>query len=153
MFSEAKKLLMGFAEKLLAVDDTVPPEHHMRFLEDYSNRLVFDTNTDDALKFLEVLKKKHLVDDIIVSTLNGSTIASTNGNAVAQAITGAALFNYVRAELPKSETIMVKSNGWHMLFVLNKKLYMVKAASDLSNIELKALGKEIDKFLEAKRPN
>ena len=148
MFNDAKRLLRRFAEKILDVDDTVEPIAQLKFLEDYSGKLVFDTETSNTIEFLKVLKKKHLVDEIVVCTPNGSSIASTNGNAVSQSITGAALFNYVKSELPKSETIMVKSNGgWQMIFALNKKLYIVKAASDLSNVELKALGKEIDKFL------
>ena len=153
MVDGAKKLLMRFAEKVLDVDETVEPTAHIKFLEDYSGRLVFDTRADDVMGFLKVLKKKHLVDEIVVSTLNGSAIASTNGHSVSQAITGAALFNYVKSELPKSETVLVKSNGWHMLFVYNKKLYLVKAGSDLSNIELKALAKEIDRYLAQKGLN
>ncbi len=153
MFGSAKKFLMRVAEKILDVDETVEPATHIRFLEDYSSRMVFDTKAGDIAEFLRLLRKKHLVDEIVVSTLNGSAIASTNGNPVAQAITGAALFNYVKSEMPKSETVIVKSNGWHMLFVFNRKLYMVKAAADLSNIELKALAKEIDLFLSNKGLN
>ncbi len=153
MLTGAKKLLMRFAERILDVDETIEPTAHIRFLEDYSGKMVFDTNTGDIIEFLKALKKKHLVDEIVVSTLNGSAIASTNGHSVSQAITGAALFNYVKSELPKSETVLVKSNGWHMLFVFNKKLYMVRAASDLSNVELKALAKEIDRFIAEKGLN
>lgn len=147
MIGGAKKFMMRIAHKILDVDETVEPVAQIKFLEDYSSRMVFDTSTGNLMEFLKALRKKHLVDEIVVSSLNGSAIASTNGNSVSQAITGAALFNYVRSEMPKSETVLVKSNGWHMLFVYNRKLYMVRAASDLSNIELKALGKEIDKFL------
>ncbi|VVC00593.1 Uncharacterised protein [uncultured archaeon] len=153
MLNGAKKLFLRFAEKILDVDDTVEPVAHVKYLEDCMSRAPFDTDTDDAIKFLKALKRKHLVDEIVVSTLNGSAIASTNGDSVSQAITGAALFNYVKSELPRSEVVMVRSNGWHMIFTMNKKLYIVKAAADLSTVEMKALGKEIDRFLGQKGLN
>ena len=153
MLNGAKRLLLRVAEKILDVDDTSEPKAHIKFLEDYSNKSSFDLDTDDAIKFLKGLRRKHLVDEIVVSSLNGSAIASTNGDSVSQAITGAALFNYVKSELPRSEVIMVRSNGWHMIFMMNKKLYIVKAASDLAPVELRALAKEIDKFLSQKGLN
>ena len=153
MLEGAKRLLLRFAEKVLDVDDTVEPVGHMKFLEDYSSKILIDPETEDVIEFLKSLKKKHLVDEIVVSTLNGSSIASTNGDSVSQAITSAALFNYVKSELPRSEVVMVKSNGWHMIFMLNKRLFMVKAASDLHTVELKALGRDIEKFLQRKGLN
>ena len=147
MLNGARGFLRRFAAKVLDIDDTVRPESQLRMFEDYLDRFNFDTDTKDVVKFLRVLKKKHLVDDIVVASMNGSSIASTNGNAVSQAVSGAAIFNYISSELPKSETIMIKANGWHMLIPVNKKLYIVKAASDLTPVELRALAKEIDTFL------
>ena len=147
MINAVKKFFGAFARALLDIDDTSKPVQHLNFFRDYSDRFHFDTNTDDAHKFLNELKKKHMVDDIVVASFNGSSLLSSNGNSVSRAVSGAALFNYVHSELPKSESLMVKSNGWHMIVPYNKKLYIVKAASDLSNIELRALAKEIDSFL------
>jgi len=156
MFKGARKFLKRVAERLLDIDDTSVPASHLRMFEDYLGKFEFDTSTADVKQFLNVLKRKHLVDDIVVASLNGSAIASTNGNSVASAVSGAALYNYVRSELPKSETVMIRSpstNSWHMLFPCNRKLYIVKASSDLSIIELKALANEIDKFLIGKAAN
>ena len=150
MLDSARRMLKRFAEKVLDIDDTAQPTAHIRFFEDYLGKFHFDTNTEDVKEFLGTLKRKHLVDEIVVSSLNGSAIASTNGSAVSQAVTGAALFNYVRSEIPKSETIIIRANGtgnWHMIFQMNKKLFMVRASSDLSTLELKALAREIDSFL------
>jgi len=150
MLNGVRRLLRQFAQKVLDIDDTTQPTAHIKFFEDYLSRHHFDTDTVDVKEFLGTLKRKHLVDEIVVSSLNGSAIASTNGNAVSQAVTGAALFNYIRSEIPKSETIMIRANGtgnWHMIFQLNKKLYLIKASSDLSTLELKALAREIDNFL------
>ncbi|MBI4210703.1 MAG: hypothetical protein HY544_04330 [Candidatus Diapherotrites archaeon] len=149
MIGAARRLLMQFAEKVLDVDDTEQPRGHIRLLEDYAHRFEFDTDKDDVREFLAVLKKKHLVDDIVVSSLNGSAIASTNGDSVSQAVSGAALFNYVKSEIPRSDAILVKSAsgaGWHMFFPSNRKLYIVKAASDLSPVEMRALAREIENF-------
>src|SRR3989338_8836444 len=150
MLNSARRLLKRLAERVLDIDDTAQPTAHIKFFEDYLGKYHFDTNTADVKEFLGTLKRKHLVDEIVVSSLNGSAICSTNGNAVSQAVTGAALFNYIKSEIPKSETILIPANGtnaWHMIFPLNKKLYIVKASSDLSTPELKALGREIDNFL------
>ncbi|MCR4368967.1 MAG: hypothetical protein NUV67_03615, partial [archaeon] len=105
-------------------------------------------DTTDVSEFLKVLKKKHLIDDVVVASMNGSSIISSNGHAVSTAVSGAALYSYVQSEHPKSETILIKSNGhWNMIFPMNKKLYLVKASSDVSVVELKALATEIDSFL------
>lgn len=141
-------LLRKFAEKVLDIDDTVKPEGHLRLLEDYSSRFKFNEAPKDVTHFLGLLKKKHLVDEIVVSTLHGSSIASTNGDAISQAVSGAAMFNYIKSELPKSETVMVRSNGvWHMLFHWNKRIYIVRATANLSTVELAALAREIEYFI------
>ncbi len=150
MLNGTRRMLRQFAQKILDIDNTEQPTAHIRLFEDYLGKYRFDTDTADAKEFLAVLKRKHLVDDIVVSSLNGSAIASVNGNAVSQAVTGAALFNYVKSEIPKSETIMIRSantGGWNMIFQMGKKLYIIKASSDMSTLELKALGREIDNFL------
>jgi len=152
MLESARLALKKIAYKILDVDDTVKPEAHLKLFEDYLHKFDFDTNTNDIMKLLEVLKKKHLVDEIIVTTLNGSSIASTNGNGVSEAVAGAALYNYIKSEIPKSDSILIKSDGWYMLFPLNNKLYIVKASASLTNVELQALAKELNTLGIAKSP-
>ncbi|MAG18135.1 MAG: hypothetical protein CL944_01535 [Candidatus Diapherotrites archaeon] len=154
MFKAAKSLVKKFATKVLDLDDTVKPLSHLELFEDYLDKFEFDTNTPDVLKFLNILKKKHLVDDIVVATQNGSSVVSTNGNSVTTAVSGAAMFNYIQSEHPKSESVMIKSNGqWNMIFPDKDKLYIVKASSDLSVTEMRSLAKEIDTFLETRNLN
>ncbi|MEM4257177.1 MAG: hypothetical protein QXD98_02340 [Candidatus Diapherotrites archaeon] len=147
MLKGLRIVLKKFAEKVLDVDDTSKPEHQLLLLKDYSENFKFSEKPSDMKGFLNLLKKKHLVDDIVVSTLSGNSLVSLNGDSFSQAISGAALFNYVKAELPKSEAVLVKSNGWHMIFQFNSKLYIVKASSSLTNPELHALAKEIENFI------
>ncbi len=152
MFDSAKKIVLRFAEAILDLDTTSPPVSQIKLLEDYLKKFEFDTNTKDVKEFLGVLKKKHLVDDIVVADLNGSSIASVNGKGVSTAVSGAALFNYVSSEIPGSEAILVKSskNAWSIVFVFNGKLFIVKASSDVSSVELKALAREIEDYLSQK---
>ena len=148
MFKIAKGFFKKVAYKVLDLDDTVKPIEHLELFEDYLDKFHFDTETNNINEFLDVLKKKHLVDDIVISTMDGSSIASTNGDSVSRAVTGAALYSYIQAELPKSDSILVKSNNhWNIFFSHNSKLYILKASSDLSIIEMRALAKEIDSFI------
>ncbi len=147
MLKAAKNLLNGFARKVLDLDDTVKPVSHLNYFEDYLDKFNFNTATNDLELFLSELKRKHLVDEIIVASTRGSMIVSSNGNGISDAVSGAALFNYIQSEMPKSETVLVQSNGWKMMIPFNEKLYIVKASSDLSTIELKVLAKELDSFL------
>ncbi len=146
-------MLKKIASVIFDIDDTVKPVAHLKLLEDYAGKFNFETKTTDVAELLKVLKKKHLVDEIVVSTMNGSSIVSTNGNAVSDAVTGAALFNYIQSELPKSRSVLIQSNGWYMLFPHLNKLYIVRAAANLAGVELKALAKEIDSFLVARDVN
>lgn len=148
MFKNAKGFFKKMAYKVLDLDDTVQPTEQLKLFEDYLGKHEFDTNTSNITEFLDILKRKHLVDDIVISTMDGSSIASTNGDGVSKAVTGAALYSYIQSELPKSESILVKSQGhWNMFFPHNNKLYILKASSDLSIIEIRSLAKEIDSFL------
>ena len=148
MFKSAKGFFKKMAYRVLDLDDTVQPTEQLKLFEDYLGKYEFDTNTSNITEFLDILKKKHLVDDIVISTMEGSSIASTNGEGVSRAVSGAALYSYIQSELPKSESILVKSRDhWTIFFPHNNKLYILQASSDLSIVELRALAKEIDSFL------
>ncbi len=96
------------------------------------------------------LKQKHVVDAICISQPNGSLIASSSENGVSESITASALFNYVQSEIPNSETVLVKSKDWNMLFKHNGRIFVVKAPASLTTIELKAISREVEEFLSAK---
>lgn len=103
---------------------------------------------------LRVLKRKHLVDSFLVTNLDGSIVVSSDGNGHTEGIMGTAMLSYIKSELPDSESVLIKRHGhWFMLFPLHKRVFIVKAGSDLSNIELHALALELDTLLrENKHP-
>lgn len=150
LVERARKALRGFAERVLDVDEDAGPLAQMELLEDYLGKFEFDTNVKEMSELMVVLKKKHLVDSICVASSNGSLIASTNGEDLTEALTGTALFNYVQAELPKSTALLVRHNGWYMVFPYKKKIFIIKALDSLSTPELKALADEVDLFLAKK---
>ncbi len=146
----ARMVLRNFAEKVLDVDDSMVQRSQLAPLEEYLSQFRFNTNVKGITELVKVLKQKHLVDSICVSTLNGATIATTNGNEISQSVIGTALFNYISSEIPKSEAVMIKSRDWFMLLPFNDKIYIIKAPASLSTIELKAIAKEVEYFLSKK---
>ena len=88
----------------------------------------------------------------MVTNLDGSIVVSSEGNGHTDGIMGTAMLSYIKSELPDSESVLIKrSDGWFMLFSLNKKVFIVKAGSELSNIELKALSIELESLLNVNK--
>jgi hypothetical protein len=111
----------------------------LTFLKDFlaKHKYVFSNNFYENL---EILKKKHLVESFIVTNFDGSIIAKSDDSLNEHAIIGTAMLSYIKSELPTTETVLLKKDdGWFMLFTLDKKVFIVNAGSELSNIELKAL--------------
>lgn len=141
--------LKKFASKLLGLDDTYLPISQIEALADFLGKQKFDVASDNLDLALLDLKRKHLVDSVLVANNDGSLIASSESNGASiEAINSAALLSYIKAEMPKSETIFIKRDkDWFMLIPFNSKVYIVKASAELSNIELRALTKELDSIV------
>jgi hypothetical protein len=123
------------------------PSAQLEFLKDFLSRHKY-VFTQDFEENLVVLKRKHVVDSFLVTNLDGSIIVSSDGNGHTDGIMGTAMLSYIKSELPDSESVLIKRNGsWFMLFPLNKKVFIVRAGSELTNIELKALAFELDGLL------
>jgi len=143
-------MLRGFAGKVLA-DDTSQPLSQIDFLRDFLSRHKY-VFTSDFEENLMVLKRKHLVDSFLVTNLDGSIVVSTEGDGHTEGIMGTAMLSYIKSEMPDSESVLIKRQGhWFMLFPLNKKVFIVKAGSELSNIELKALAFELDGLMQVNK--
>ena len=134
------------------------PKHQSVLLNDLVSRHNFSVKAVDFSKALSVVKKKHLVDSVIVSKKDGTVIVSTHGNGFKESITATALFNYVASELPESEVTLIKQkDDWLMVLPFEDKIFIVKAGSDVSTIELRALAREIERLIkhqaESQQPN
>ena len=137
------KILRNFARGVLD-DDTSSPIVQIEFLKDFLSKHKY-VYSQDFEENLNILKRKHLVDSFLVTNLDGSIVVSSEGNGHTDGIMGTAMLSYIKSELPDSESVLIKrSDGWFMLFSLNKKVFIVKAGSELSNIELKALSIELE---------
>lgn len=152
MARSAGNLLRGIAGMVLGIDNTAVPREQMEALYSYTSRFNFDTDTKNLKELVGVLKRKHLVDSICISYNNGSCLVSTNGNDLNEAITGSALFSYIRSEIPTSKAVMIKGeNGWYMLMPHSDKIYIIRAGAELNSIEIRAIAKEVEQFLERKK--
>jgi hypothetical protein len=138
------------SNRILGIDDTSMAFDQVSAIADMFAHLNFDIETDDLKELVKLLKKKHLVDSIVVTKKNGSVIASTNGQGMKEAITGTALFNYISSEIPRSQSVLIKCDDWYMIFPFKERMYIVRAGANLSTIELRALAKEIEEFIETR---
>ena len=144
------RVLRRFASRILD-DDNKKPHAQLEFLKDFlsKHRYVF---SEDFEENLEILKRKHLVDSFLVTNLDGSIVVSSEGNGHIDGIMGTAMLSYIKSELPDSESVLIKRQGhWFMLFPLNKKVFIVKAGAELTNVELRALAFELDGLLQGSK--
>jgi hypothetical protein len=142
-----RNFLKRFAYKVLDVDTTQKPQDQVDFLQDFLSKhnYIFSNNFEENLM---ILKRKHLVDAFLVTNMDGSVVVSSEGDGINEGLIGAAMFSYIKGELPSSEVLMVKKeDGWFMVLPYNKKIFIVKAGSELSNIELKALAVDLSSFM------
>ncbi|MBN2127725.1 MAG: hypothetical protein JW703_05060 [Candidatus Diapherotrites archaeon] len=142
-----RNALKKFAVKVLDVDETSVPRNHLDLLNDFKKKFEFDEVPHNIEEFLDMLRKKHLVDSISVASTDGSLISSSNGNGLSESLTGSALFNYLKSEMPKSEVMLIKEKDWFMVFFWKQKLFIVRSPSNLSPTELTILAKEIEEFV------
>ncbi len=145
-------MLKKLADRVLDVDSTQLPREQYRAIGGFLEKHRFSTEFEDLKSMVQELKKKHVVDSITVSYNNGSLLVSSDGSSLKEAVVGSALYSYIRSEIPKSETVVIQgSKTWHMLYPFNEKIYIVKSGSALNNIELKAIAREVEQFLEKSR--
>ncbi len=141
------KFIKRFSRAVLDYDDSEKPDAQIEMLRDFLSRhkYIFTKNFDENL---EILKRKHLIDSFIVTNLDGSIIVSSNGNGHEEGLTGTALYSYIKGEFPDSQSVLIKQkDNWFMLVSLNKRVYIIKAGSEMTNIELVALAEDIQFLL------
>jgi hypothetical protein len=140
-----KSIFQRFAVRILDFDDTSPPREQLNFISHFKMRFKFDELPKDAREFVKVMAKKHLVDSIMIVDSNGKLLLSTNGASREEALTEAAVFNYILSQIKTSETLIVKArDNYVMMLPHNGKIYRIRAGSNLTTVELKALAKELE---------
>jgi len=104
-------------------------------------------HSSDLTDFLQKLRLKHLINDIIVTDIDGVVIGSTNRD-VKEGFKSAAMYNYINSEIDELSIILIEANGWHIIFKNQQKLYFIKANDGLSRIEVLAVVNEIENFIK-----
>ncbi len=128
--------------------DNSKSNYQVEFLRDFLSKHNYIFSKDFG-KNLEILKRKHLVDSFVVTNFDGSVIVSSDSSEHNDGMIGTAMLSYIKSELPQTETVLIKKeDGWFMLFNLNKKVFIVRAGSELSNLELRALAFELSALLD-----
>jgi hypothetical protein len=144
------KILRTFAGRILDIKTTGHLEQ-IEFLESFlpRHKYKFSQNFEENL---HILKRKHMVDSFLIADTDGSIMVSSEGNGHEEGMIGTSLLSFIKNELPDSEAVLIKRNeSWFMLMPSNGKIIVVKAGSELSSIELRALSKELWGMLVSKK--
>ncbi|MFH1224615.1 MAG: hypothetical protein V1676_02305 [Candidatus Diapherotrites archaeon] len=146
-----RRLLQRLVNGILAYDETTVPKEQLDFLYNYTSKFDFNAEVKELNALVKTLKKKHMVDSICVSYGNGTCLISSNGNGMNEAVTGTALFNYISSEIPRSEAVLIKGeDDWYMIMPFRDKIYIIRAGSNLASVEMKAIAKDVEIFLDSR---
>ncbi|MFA5746141.1 MAG: hypothetical protein WCX82_03760 [archaeon] len=137
------KLITRFSTKILNIEDRTT-ESSISTLLDY--RPIF-IHSSDLTDFLQKLRMKHLINDIIITDLDGVVIGSTNKD-IKEGFKSAAMYNYINSEIKELSIILFEANGWQIIFKHEEKVYFIKANDGLSRIEVLTIVKEIENFIK-----
>ncbi len=143
-----RKRFKRMIDWVLDVDDTSLPSQQFACITDFLAHQRYDLSSNELSELMATLKNKHLVDSVLVTTPTGQLLAASEGDGVKEAVLSSALFNYVESELASASSVTVQTGpNWLMIYPFNKKLFVVKSKSGLSNIELRALCRELENVL------
>ncbi|MDD3244661.1 MAG: hypothetical protein PHU47_00760 [Candidatus ainarchaeum sp.] len=143
MFSAISKLVTRISAKVLNVED-YSRDNCLSSLLEYKPIFIHSVDLTD---FLMKLRVKHLINDIIITDLDGVIVASTSKD-LKEGFKSAAMYNYINSELNKLSIILIESDGWHIIFKNQENIYFMKANDSLSRIEVTTIIDEIDGFLK-----
>lgn len=131
------------SSKILNLDD-LDSRKELNCLLEYK---AINLNSRDLNDFLQKLREKHLVNQIIVTDLDGVVIGSTD-NDLKEGFKSAAMYNYINSEIKDLSIILIESKGWQIIFKNNKKIYFLKANDSLTKIEVQALVDDLENYLK-----
>lgn len=143
MFSAISKLVTKISAKVLNVDD-YNSDNCLSALLEYKPIFIHSVDLTD---FLMKLRVKHLINDIIITEMDGTIVASTSKD-LKDGFKSAAMYNYINSELEKLSIILIESNGWQIIFKDKDRIYFIKANDSLTKIEVTTIIEEIENFLK-----
>jgi hypothetical protein len=141
--SSITKLFAKFSNKILNLEDR-QSESPIATLLVYKPIFI---HSSDLTDFLQKLRLKHLINDIIITDIDGIVIGSTNKD-IKEGFKSAALYNYINSEIKDLSIILIEANGWQIIFKNDEKVYFIKANDGLSRIEVLTIVKEIENFIK-----
>ena len=137
------KIITRLSNKILNIEDTADTASLSSLLE-YRQINLSSKNLDD---FLLKLRRKHLVNHIVVTDTSGIVIGSTEKD-LKEGFKSAAMYNYINSEFNSLSIILIESKGWQIIFKFNDKVYFIKANDSLSRIEVQALINDLENYLK-----
>lgn len=143
MFSAISKLVTKISAKVLNVED-YNSENCLSALLEYKPIFIHSVDLTD---FLMKLRVKHLINDIIITEMDGTIVASTSRD-LKDGFKSAAMYNYINSELERLSIILIESKGWQIIFKDKNRIYFIKANDSLSKIEVTTMIDEIENFLK-----
>ncbi len=134
-----------FAAKVLDFDHTALPEQQFALIQDVLANESVQIRGTEPKELLSCLKRKHLVNSITVTRLKNDVVFSSSGNGQAESKNASNLMNFATKNFATADLVTMRTEkDWVMLMPFGKSIYIVKANSCLSTVELKAIAREIE---------
>ena len=134
-----------FAAKVLDFDHTALPEQQFAMIQDVLANETIQIKGTKAKELLSCLKRKHLVNSITVRRIKNGAVFSSSGNGQAESKSASDLMRFATKNFATADIITMRTEkDWVMLMPFEESIYIVKANSCLSTIELKAIAREIE---------
>ncbi|MCX6799272.1 MAG: hypothetical protein NTW59_04225 [Candidatus Diapherotrites archaeon] len=142
-------ILARLAAKVLDFDDTVVPRQQLIVLNDVLAKRHPPIVGKEAREILQCIKKKHLVNSVTVGKSENGVVFSSEGDGHAEVRSAVALVKHINSNIGKADVVALRGEReWLSLLSLDSSLYIVRANSSLSTIELRALAKEVEGALK-----
>jgi len=141
-----------FAAKVLDFDHTALPEQQFAMIQDVLANESIQIKGTEAKELLSCLKRKHLVNSITVRRLKNDVVFSSSGNGQVESKSALNLMSFASKNFATADIVTLRTEkNWVMLMPFEGSIYIVKANSCLSTVELRAIAREIE--LELKKRN
>ena len=138
-----------FAAKVLDFDRTALPEQQFAMIQDMLANETVQVKGKDMQEILSCLKRKHLVNSITIRRLRDGIVFSSSGNGQAESNNASHIADFVNKTFSSAALVAMRTEKeWVMLLPFNGSIFVVKANSALSGIELRALARETESLLK-----